>query len=187
VGCAERAIAADAPEGVLSGLVIQKAASRVYDVFRPRGTIGLATLLNWVYLERIRYLSTVSVYTAFARRRRRVAKASAHLPLTEADTIATGERIRSSNRSLVVQIPTMRSGSRLTIRAPSEASTSRSIYWADGMTSFSTHSSTTTPASFGPERSPISQSAPGLINRRMLFERGLHRKYSMIPTIHLRS
>ena len=91
VGCAEWALAADAPEGVLSGLVIQNAASRVYDVFRPRGTISLATLLNWVYLERIRYLSTGSIYTAFARRRRRVAKASAHLPLTEADTIATGK------------------------------------------------------------------------------------------------
>ena len=76
---------------MLSGLVIQNAASRVYDVFRPRGTIGLANLLNWVYLESIRYLSTGSLYTALARRQRRVAKALAYLPQTEADTIATGK------------------------------------------------------------------------------------------------
>ena len=92
-GYAEWALAADAPEGMLSGLVIQNAASRVYDVFRPHGTVGLANLLNWVYLQSIRYyLSTVSlIYTSLAHRRRRVAKASAHLPLTEADTIATGK------------------------------------------------------------------------------------------------
>jgi len=76
---------------MLSCLVIQNAASRVYDIFRPQGTVGLANLLNWVYLQSIRYRPTGRLYTALARRRRRVAKASAHLPLTEADTIATGK------------------------------------------------------------------------------------------------
>ncbi len=89
-GCAAWALAADAPEGMLSCLVIQHAASHVYDVFRPRGTVGLANLLNWVYLESIRTLPTVSVYLGFAQRRRTMAEALAHLPITEMDTVATG-------------------------------------------------------------------------------------------------
>ena len=89
-GCAALALAADAPEGMLSCLVIQHAASHVYDVFRPRGTVGLANLLNWVYLESIRALPTMQVYIGFAKRRRTMAKALAHLPVTELDTVAIG-------------------------------------------------------------------------------------------------
>lgn len=91
-GYVQLALAADAPEGMLSGLVVHNAASRVYDVFRPRGTVGLSNALNWAYLQT--YLQTgdslLKIMPALVRRGRRVAKALAHLPQAEADTVATG-------------------------------------------------------------------------------------------------
>ena len=90
-GCTAWALAADAPEDMLACLVIQHAASHVYDVFRPRGTVGLANLLNWVYLESIRTVPTVQMYLALAKRRRTMAKALEHLPVTEMDSVATGK------------------------------------------------------------------------------------------------
>jgi putative CocE/NonD family hydrolase len=93
-GYVQLALAADAPAGMLSGLVVQNAASRVYDVFRPQGTVGLSNALNWAYLQT--YLqsgdSLLKILPSLVLRKRRVAKAFAHLPQTEADTVATGQR-----------------------------------------------------------------------------------------------
>lgn len=91
-GVSQWALVADAPEGMLSGLVIQNAASRVYDVFRPGGAVGFSTALNWAYLQTFLQdgSSPIKLARALRKRKKRVARGFAHLPITESDTTATG-------------------------------------------------------------------------------------------------
>jgi putative CocE/NonD family hydrolase len=92
-GCAMWALAGDAPKGMLKTLVFQHASTHVYDVFRPHGTVALATLTNWVYLQSIRELGTAQTYLGFATRRKKVARAVAHLPQSDIDRFATGSTV----------------------------------------------------------------------------------------------
>jgi uncharacterized protein len=91
-GWAQLAAGPGAP-AYLKALVPQMASSRIYDTFRPRGTLALTTTLFWHYSTYAAGDTTWQGYLSRLRRGKALRAGAAHLPIGEADRVATGKTI----------------------------------------------------------------------------------------------
>jgi uncharacterized protein len=93
LGLTQWAVAADAPEYV-KALAIQISASSFRDLFYPGEAFGLHGALTWVSLVQEQERPLWQILLALPLIQRRLARGLRHLPLREADRVATGRSVR---------------------------------------------------------------------------------------------